>query len=63
MKVKLIEIKNIFLHSFQTETCLAFQALSRLSFLFLVSWVGVILSPLGTSPNIWPIVPAPGDRL
>jgi hypothetical protein len=31
-------------------------------FIFLVSWGGVRLSPLGTSVNIWPIVPAPDDR-
>jgi hypothetical protein len=31
-------------------------------FFFLVSWAGVRLSPLGTSANIWPIVPAPDDR-
>jgi hypothetical protein len=29
---------------------------------FLVSWGGVRLSPLGTSANILPIVPAPEDR-
>jgi hypothetical protein len=28
---------------------------------FLVSWGCVRLSPLGTSANIWPIVPAPDD--
>jgi hypothetical protein len=28
---------------------------------FLVSWVGVRLSPLGTSATNWPIVPAPDD--
>jgi hypothetical protein len=28
---------------------------------FLVSWVGVRLSPLGTSATSWPIVPAPDD--
>jgi hypothetical protein len=26
------------------------------------SWGGVRLSPLGTSPSVWPIIPAPGDR-
>jgi hypothetical protein len=31
-------------------------------FLFLVSWGGVRLSPLGTSATILPIVPAPDDR-
>jgi hypothetical protein len=31
-------------------------------FFFLVSLGGVRLSPLGTSANIWPIVPAPDDR-
>jgi hypothetical protein len=30
--------------------------------LFLVSWGGVRLSPLGTSATIWPTVPAPDDR-
>jgi hypothetical protein len=29
---------------------------------FLVSWAGVGLSPLGTSATLWPIVPAPDDR-
>jgi hypothetical protein len=29
---------------------------------FLISWCGMRLSPLGTSANIWPIVPAPDDR-
>jgi hypothetical protein len=29
---------------------------------FLVSWDGVRLSPLGTSPTNWPIVPAPDDN-
>jgi hypothetical protein len=29
---------------------------------FLVSWGGVRLSPLGTSATNWPIVPAPDDR-
>jgi hypothetical protein len=29
---------------------------------FLVSWGGVRLCPLGTSATNWPIVPAPGDR-
>jgi hypothetical protein len=29
---------------------------------FLVSWGGVRLSPLGTSAINWPIVPAPDDR-
>jgi hypothetical protein len=28
----------------------------------LVSWGGVILSPLGTSATIWPTVPAPDDH-
>jgi hypothetical protein len=32
------------------------------SSLFLVSWGGVRLSSLGTSPTVWPIVPAPDDR-
>jgi hypothetical protein len=32
-------------------------------FFFLVSWGGVRLSPLGTSATIWPIVPAPDNRL
>jgi hypothetical protein len=42
--------------------------LSRLQYLrdilalFLVSWGGVRLSPLGTSVTNWPIVPAPDDR-
>jgi hypothetical protein len=31
-------------------------------YLFLVSWGGVRLSPLGTSATNWPIVPAPDDR-
>jgi hypothetical protein len=30
-------------------------------FLFLVSWGGVRLSPFGTSPTNWPVVPAPDD--
>jgi hypothetical protein len=30
---------------------------------FLVSWGGVRLSPLGTSATNWPIVPAPDDRM
>jgi hypothetical protein len=30
--------------------------------LFLVSWGGVRLSPLGTSATNWPIVPVPDDR-
>jgi hypothetical protein len=30
--------------------------------LFLVSWGGVRLSPLGTSATNWRIVPAPDDR-
>jgi hypothetical protein len=30
-------------------------------FLFLVSWGGVRLSPLGTVATVWPIVPAPDD--
>jgi hypothetical protein len=30
---------------------------------FLVSWSGVRLSPLGTWPTNWSIVPAPGGRL
>jgi hypothetical protein len=30
--------------------------------LFLISWGGVRLSPLGTSATNWPIVPAPDDR-
>jgi hypothetical protein len=30
--------------------------------LFLVSWSGVRLSPLGTSATNWPFVPAPDDR-
>jgi hypothetical protein len=29
---------------------------------FLVSWIGVRLSKLGTSATNWPIVPAPDDR-
>jgi hypothetical protein len=32
------------------------------SFLVLVSWGGVRLSPLGTSATNWPTVPAPDDR-
>jgi hypothetical protein len=36
--------------------------LRQLVFFFLVSWGGVRLSPLGTSANIWPIVPAPDDE-
>jgi hypothetical protein len=32
------------------------------SFFFLVSWVGVRLSPLGKSATNWPIVLAPDDR-
>jgi hypothetical protein len=27
-----------------------------------VSWGGVRLSPLCTSANVWPILPAPDDR-
>jgi hypothetical protein len=27
-----------------------------------VSWVGVRLSPLGTSATVWPIVPTPYNR-
>jgi hypothetical protein len=34
----------------------------RVDFFFLVSWVGVRLSLLGTSTTNWTIVPAPGDR-
>jgi hypothetical protein len=33
-----------------------------LVFLFLVSWGGVRLSPLGTSATNWPIAPDPDDR-
>jgi hypothetical protein len=33
-----------------------------ISGLFLVSWGGVGLSPLGTSATNWPTVPAPNDR-
>jgi hypothetical protein len=29
--------------------------------IFLISWGGVRLSPLGTSATVWPIVPAPDD--
>jgi hypothetical protein len=35
---------------------------ASLFFFSLVSLGGVILSPLGTSANIWPIEPAPDDR-
>jgi hypothetical protein len=35
---------------------------SSSSFFFLVSWGGVRLSPLCTSANIWPIVPAPDEE-
>jgi hypothetical protein len=39
------------------------QGISHTSIvIFLVSFSGVRLSPLGTSANIWPIVPAPDDR-
>jgi hypothetical protein len=32
------------------------------SFLILVSWGGMRLSPFGTSANVWPAVPARDDR-
>jgi hypothetical protein len=37
--------------------------LAKLNFELLhTSWGGVILSPLGTSATVWPIVPAPDGR-
>jgi hypothetical protein len=38
------------------------QFIWKVLIFFLISWGGVRLSPLGMSANIWPIVPAPGDR-
>jgi hypothetical protein len=41
--------------------CKAHSENGRSFVLFLVSWNGVRLSPLGKSATIWPTVPAPVD--
>jgi hypothetical protein len=38
------------------------DAIFAIVLFFLVFWGGVRLSLLGTSANIWPVVPAPDDR-
>jgi hypothetical protein len=45
-------------NNFFIEICLSLITY----FVFVLSWVGVRLSPLGTSATVWPIEPAPDDR-
>jgi hypothetical protein len=48
--------------SLRREKGLSFRVSAIFIALFLISWSGVRLSPLGTSTTNWPIVPTPDDR-